>query len=364
MEVGIWGYGVSIPSRRIAVETINHVWQNIPLETVKRLNVKERTVLGPDEDTVTLAADAAFGALTMSEMQREQVGALFFGTQTSPYLTRPAAAILVDALGLDGNVFAADVQFSGKSGVSALLMAVAYVRAGMAEAAIAIGADTLSSHVSPGDSLEYTAAAGAGAVVVSSGAGLATVEAHGSYTSDTPDRFRLDGERYIRTGGSAMTNSSVGMRKHVARAWQALITEETAKSGQPCGADDFKYLVIQQLDGRGPFDIGRTLGFTKEQIVPGIVVDRVGDCGAATPLISLARVLDQALPDERVAVVSYGFGAGSDVVTLRTSPSVSRVGRKRIVDALIQKRVVIDYANYIKLERKYHTHERKVGTFD
>lgn len=315
-------------------------------------------MIGSDEDSVTLAANAAFNALEMSGLRLESVGALIMGTQTSPYLTRPAASILVEALGLRNDVFAADVQFSGKSGTSAVLMALAYVNSGMAEAAIAIGADTLSFHVSPGDSQEYVASSGAGAVVIGRGEGIATIESTSSYTTDTPDGFRLDGERYIRTGGAAMTNTGVGMQDNATGVWKSL------NSKQLHSPNTFKYLVIQQQDAKIPFQVGQRLGFSKEQTAPAIIADYLGDCGSASPLVALAKILDQASRNERIAVISYGSGAGSDALLLRVTTKIEQVSRKRTVDSLMARKTMVDYATYIKMEKKYYTHERKLSTFD
>ena len=93
MKSGIWGYGVGIPRLRITAEEIHRVWKNLPFEAVKVRGVKERAVVGPDEDTVTLSSDAVSKALKMSGLGRRDIGALILGTQTSPYHTRPAASI-------------------------------------------------------------------------------------------------------------------------------------------------------------------------------------------------------------------------------------------------------------------------------
>lgn len=358
MTSGIRGYGVAVPLRRIAIEEINNVWMNLPIQAVKGRKVRERAVLGPDEDPITMGADAACKALQMAGLDRKKIGALILGTQTSPYHTRPAASILVEAIGLRNDVFAADIQFSGKSGTSALLMALAYVNAGMAEAAIAIGSDTLSYHVSPGDSQEYVASSGACAVVVGRDSAIAEIEASASYTSDTPDYFRLDGERYIRTGGSAMTATGVGMQENMQGAWKGI------NGKQEYAPDSFQYLAIQQEDAKGPFQVGQRLGFTKEQITPGIFSDYLGDCGSASALISLAKVLDGATAGERIAAISYGSGAGSDVLIMKTTSRIGEINRKPSVGELISRKTMVDYSTYIKLERKYDTHERKVSTFD
>jgi len=358
MGSGVLGYGVAIPRRRIRIEEINDVWKNMPLQAVKGRKVKERGVLGPDEDTVTLGADAAQKAMKMSGLDREKIGALILGTQTSPYHTRPAASMLVDILGLRNDVFATDIQFSGKSGTSALLIALAYVNSGMAEAAIAIGSDTLSYHVSPGDSQEYVASSGACAMVVGRGAGIAEIEKSASYTTDTPDYFRLDGERYIRSGGSAMTNTGVGLQENMLGAWKSV------NGNKAYAPDSFRYLAIQQEDGKAPFQVGQMLGFSKEQITPGFFSDFLGDCGSASALISLAKVLDGAAPDERIAAISYGSGAGSDALILKTTSKIGKIYRKPSVSDLISRKTMVDYSTYIKLERKYDTHERKTSTFD
>lgn len=139
MSAYILGYGVSIPLARISLKVIHQAWQNIPWVAVEARGVREHTVLGPDEDTISLAANAATSALKRSRVEKEFIGALFLGTQTSPYLTRPSATVVAEMLGLKKEVFAVDLQFSGKSGSAALLNAVAWVQAGMTDAALAMG---------------------------------------------------------------------------------------------------------------------------------------------------------------------------------------------------------------------------------
>ena len=60
---------------------------------------------------------------------------------------------------------AADFEFACKAGTAAIQTCMGVVSAGIAETAMAIGADT--SQGAPGDALEYTAAAGGAAFVIS-----------------------------------------------------------------------------------------------------------------------------------------------------------------------------------------------------
>src|SRR5690554_474063 len=116
--VGIVDMAFAAPSGRLATADVEAVWQS---GSAKRSGVRERTVLDPDADVITLAAEAARRLAPLPPT----IGAIFFGTQSSPDLSRSAAAVLADMLGIAPAVFATDVRFSGKSGTAALAMAIA-----------------------------------------------------------------------------------------------------------------------------------------------------------------------------------------------------------------------------------------------
>jgi len=66
------------------------------------------------------------------------------------------------------------------------------------------------------------------------------------------------------------------------------------------------------------------LGFSEEQIEPGIVFDFIGNTYSANSLLGLAKVLDIASPWQRILLVSYGSGAGSDAISLITTPHIDK----------------------------------------
>ena len=97
---GIIGYGAYLPFTRIKVEEIHKVWRNTSLDKLKNvLMVHERAVLQPNEDTVTLAVAAAKEALSQSGVDREKINAIFLGTCTNPYDSRPSVTIVSEAIG-------------------------------------------------------------------------------------------------------------------------------------------------------------------------------------------------------------------------------------------------------------------------
>ncbi len=349
---GILGYGAFIPFTRIRVEEIYQVWRNTSLDRVKNvLQVNERAVLQPNEDTITLAVAAAKGAIEQSGIDRQKIDALFLGTCTNPYDSRPSSTMVAEALGTSSHFMGGDIQFSGKSGTTAIQVCLGLIRSGMAKAGLAVASDTINRHTCPGRFYEYTASAGSAAFVIGGEEPLAEIVGTHSYASDLSDFFRTEGERYIHdigVGGELFPAWEIGFVDHVVHASEALMKELSLRP------KDYTYAVFQQPYGFAPFAVGERLGFSKEQIEPGVVAAMIGDCGAASSLLGLVNVLDHAKKGERIFLASYGFGAGSDALSLEVTPVIDRKRPKAPFSAhLFEKKNLVDYATACRLEYKY-----------
>ena len=193
MNTGIVSYGVALPKYRIESGEIWRVWKNLATSFFDLLSIGERGVLGPEEDTLTLAAAAAKQALVRSGVEPGKIGAVLLGTGTSPYATKAAASILIDALGLSSNILATDVQCADKSGSTALWLAAGMIESGQIDYALVIGADTMNRHTQPGMVLEYVASAAAVAFVLGKENPIALLEARATHTHDQNDYFRTEG---------------------------------------------------------------------------------------------------------------------------------------------------------------------------
>ena len=95
--------------------------------------------------------------------------------------------------------------------------------------ALAIGADT--SQGAPGDALEYTASAGGAAYIIGEKNTLADIEHTCSYTTDTPDFYRREGEDYPSHGGRF--TGEPAYFKHVLGAAKMLFEETDSKPEAP-----------------------------------------------------------------------------------------------------------------------------------
>jgi hydroxymethylglutaryl-CoA synthase len=339
-SVGIAGYGVYIPHYRIAAREIARVWAGgqggVPVDA--------KSVPGPDEDTITMSIEAARGALARGGIDGSQLSAVWVGSESHPYSVKPSGTLVAEALGAAPWISAADWQFACKAGTEALTAGMGMVGSGMAEYVLAIGADTAQGR--PGDALEYTAAAGAAALLVGAAENaLAVIEATCSYVNDTPDFFRR-ADRAYPVHGNRFTGEPAyfGQIKHAAAH---LLDQLGTKPS------DYTYAVFHQPNARFPQTVARSLGFTPQQFAHGLLAPKIGNTYSAAALLGLCAVLDVAQPGETIFVTSYGSGSGSDAYALRvTDAIVERRGRALLTATYLAREKFVDYAVYAKWRGK------------
>ena len=359
MQTGIVSYGVALPKYRIEAAEIWKVWKNISQSFFDMLSISERGVLGPEEDTLTLAVEAARRALDRSGVPVEKIGAVLLGTGTSPYATKAAATVMIDALGLRDSVIATDIQCADKSGSTALWLAAGLIESGMIEYALVIGADTINRHTQPGMVLEYVASAGAVAFVLGKENRIATLEGMVTHSHDQNDYFRTEGERFIQPGaGFYGWVANWGLLDHVVPAGQALLEKLNLTP-----ADFSKFAVPQKTGVRSLMTMGK-LQLDMMQVLPYVLTAQIGDCGAAGVLLSLAHILDFAEAGERVGVIDYGAGAGCDAWSLVCTDLLpERRPETGLVIQLLEDKIMVDYATMSKFEQKLIQSPHRLSNF-
>jgi hydroxymethylglutaryl-CoA synthase len=295
-----------------------------------------------DEDSATIGVEAAREALSRAGIAPGEIGAVYIGSESHPYVVKPTATIVGEALGMGNEFFAADLEFACKAGTAGMQVCMALVKSGMIEYGLAIGADT--SQGAPGDPLEYSASAGGAAYLIGKKGVIAEIEGTYSFTSDMPDFWRREGQLYPRHGGR-FTGLPAYFR-HTTSAAKGLMEKMGLK------ASDFRYVVFHQPNGKFPVRAARMLGFDANQLKQGLVVPYIGNTYSSSSLIGLAAVLDVAKPGERILLVSFGSGAGSDAFSIVVTDEVEGIKRNPGVWDKIDRGVFIDYGVYVKLRRK------------
>lgn len=341
--VGIVGYGANVPSYRIKVEEIAKVWGDDPKSISNGLIVNEKSLPSADEDTATIAVTAARYALARAQIDPKKIGAVYVGSESHPYAVKPTATIVAEAVGATPELTAADLEFACKAGTAGIQMSMGLVESGMMEYALAIGADT--SQGAPGDALEYTAAAGGAAYVIGKKDTLADIEETYSYTTDTPDFYRREGQEYPSHGGRF--TGEPAFFKQVISAAKGLFEKTDSKP------EDYDYACFHQPNGKFYLRAGKQLGFTSEQVKQGLLTPNIGNTYSGAVPLALSNILDVAEPGDRIFVVSYGSGAGSDGFTLTVNEEIKE---KRDLapktQEIIDNKQYVDYAVYAKFKGK------------
>lgn len=341
-EVGIIGYGAYVPRYRLAAEEISRLWRSG--QDTDMLPIDQKSVAGVDEDTATMAIEAAHNSLKRAAISPDAIRAVWTGSESHPYSVKPTSTIVAQALGIVPHTLGADFEFACKAGTEALQTAIGFVGSGMGNYAMAIGVDTAQGR--PGDALEYTAAAGGAAYILGpANEAVAVLEGSFSYVTDTPDFFRRSYQKFPEHG-----NRFTGLPAyftHITNAVKTLLTELELKP------EDFAAAVFHQPNAKFPQKAAKMLGFRQSQIKTGLLAPVIGNTYAGSSPLGLTAVLDEAKAGDRLLLASFGSGAGSDVFSFRVTDKITEVQSAAPKTAAYIKRAkAVDYATYARWRNK------------
>ncbi|MBU0754995.1 MAG: hydroxymethylglutaryl-CoA synthase, partial [Planctomycetes bacterium] len=116
---------------------------------------------------------------------------------------------------------------------------------------------------------------------------------------------------------------------------------------------DFQWAVFHQPNGKFPMRAGKMLGFTREQIEQGWLVPKLGNTYSGASPLGLTAVLDVAKPGDKIFMVSYGSGSGSDGFVFTVTDRITEVQDMgpKTWDQLNRHRY-LDYGTYAKFRGK------------
>ncbi|HEX9970765.1 MAG TPA: hydroxymethylglutaryl-CoA synthase [bacterium] len=341
---GIVGYGAYIPRNRIKVEEIAKTWGADAPSYKKGLLLQEKSVPGPDQDTITMSVEATRNALQRAGIDARKIGAVYIGSESHPYAVKPSGTVVAEAINAVPECHTADLEFACKAGTEGMFICLGLVDAGLIEYGLGIGADT--SQGAPGDALEYSAAAGAAAFIMGKKDLIAECELTYSYMTDTPDFWRREHQFYPSHGGRF--TGEPAYFKHVMGAAEGIMKKAGKKPS------DFTYVVFHQPNGKFPLRVGKMLGFEKEQIQTGLLCPELGNTYSGASPLGLTAILDEAKPGDLILMVSYGSGAGSDAFIWRVTDRIKSVQDKapKTWDLLRSNKKYLDYGTYAKFRGK------------
>jgi len=326
MSIGITAFSAYLPYNRIKREVMGTAWERRGLKG-------ERCVANTNEDSVTMAVEAARGCLRV--VDREKVDALYFASVTAPYAEKSQSTLIATACNLGTGAFTADFGSTPKAGTTALRAALDAVAAKSASNVIVTAADCPVGY--PKSDQEQLYGDAGAAVAIGSENVVAEFVAAASVNNEIIDRWRNYGERYINVGEGRFI-ADKGYKKAMGDVLKAILK----KTGLE--AKDFAKVVLASPGLKDSAGVAKKAGFADEQVQDNMMLE-VGDCASAQPLLLLAAALDTAKPGDKILVAGYGNGADAFVFTV--TKEITKVQKGAFAASLANKKYLNSYIRYL-----------------
>jgi len=302
-NVGVVGFGAYIPKFRITVEEIAKVYEKDGKSVAASLGLNQKAVADRDEDTATLAVEAALLAISRSsKLKPENLGAVLIGSESHPYVVKPTGSIVAEVLGVGRDYLTADLEFACKAGTTAMTLIASLI---------------LGSKKYPW---------------------LAKLNTVSSFNSDTPDFWRREAEKYPAHAGRF--TGEPAYFTHVVQGTKEYLQKFKQK------ISDFSHVVLHMPNAKFPQKAAARLGINREQLKTGFIVPEIGNPYSASAMTGLVKVLEEGKAGEKILVTSYGSGAGSDSFSL-TIKRKNPINKKDDIKNQLKNVEQISYTKYL-----------------
>ena len=303
----IAGVGGALPERRVSNDELAKTVDTSDEWIVERTGIRSRYIAGEGETTGTLATGAARSALANAGVAPADIDLIVLATAT-PDQTFPSTATKVQAaLGIN-DCIAFDVHAVCTGFLYALSVADSMLRAGNANKALVIGAETFSRILDWEDR--------ATCVLFGDGAGALVLSAEEGDRGILSTRLHADGRHndLLFVDGGPSTTGTVGklrmkgreVFRHAVVNLAEVLTEVLEAAG--LNAADVDWVVPHQANARILDATARKLGLPPEKVV--VTVDKHANTSAA----SVPLAFDTAVKDGRIqrgdVVVLEAMGGG------------------------------------------------------
>jgi len=334
---GVIGFGSYVPRYRLPREVIAREWGQPSMGG-------EKAVANHDEDSLTLAVNAAVNA--MPAAQPGALDAVFFASTTPPYREKQAAATVAAVLDTGAAVRTADFGDSLRAGTAALLAGVDAVRGGARRVLVCAGDCRLGEP----DTLAEQNAGDAGAAIVLGGdaeGALATVVGTHSVTQEFLGTWRRESQDFLHSFPGAF-ETKFGFAPSVIGAVKGVLQRTGTKPDQIATA------LIAAPNPRAIGAVAKAIGIDPKKQVSDTLWTMLGDLGTTLPLVLLAGALERAKPGDLLLLA--GYGDGGDAILFRVTDAISAYQTSRSLFSQVERKRLLGsygkYARFRKLIRK------------
>ncbi|EAZ80001.1 3-oxoacyl-ACP synthase III family protein [Algoriphagus machipongonensis] len=317
----ILGVGHYVPERIVTNDELSEMMDTNNEWIVERTGIEERRWFTPGFDTVTsLSKNASLMALERAGLQASEIDFIVFATITPDYYVPGNGVLLQRELGIPG-IGALDIRNACSGFIYALSVADQFIKTGMYQKILVVGAEIQSSGLDKSDEGRSSAvifADGAGAVILgkaeNQNTGILSTHLHadGTYAeelyckdpgSSREDRFSQDlfdsGSFFLKMNGNVVF-------KHAIVRFIEVINE--ALEANQLSKEEIDLLVPHQANLRISQYIQQKLKMPDEKVFNNIM--NLGNTTGATIPIALSEAWEQGRIKEGDLVCLAAFGSG------------------------------------------------------
>ncbi|MDP1511045.1 beta-ketoacyl-ACP synthase III [Paenibacillus sp. CMAA1739] len=313
--VGVIGTGKYVPEKILTNKDLEEIVETSDEWIVSRTGIQERHIAAPEQATSDLAYEAAVKALESAGMTAQDLDLIIVATVTPDMAFPSTACILQDKLGAKGAA-AFDLSAACSGFVYGLATATSFIKTGIYNNALIIGADCLSRITDYTDRNTCVLFGdGAGAVVIgevpegrgfqsfdlgAEGAGgtLLKLEAGGSRLPASTDTLE-NKQHYIYMNGREVFKFAV-------RVMGTATVDVLEKAGM--SKDDIDLFVPHQANIRIIQSAMQRLDLPEEKVV--INVNKYANTSAASIPLALVEAAEEGRMKEGDRILMVGFGGG------------------------------------------------------
>ncbi|WP_342428737.1 beta-ketoacyl-ACP synthase III [Paenibacillus sp. FSL L8-0158] len=313
--VGVIGTGKYVPEKILTNKDLEAIVETSDEWIVSRTGIQERHIAAPEQATSDLAYEAAIKALESAGMTAQDLDLIIVATVTPDMAFPSTACILQDKLGAKGAA-AFDLSAACSGFVYGLATATSFIKTGIYNNALIIGADCLSRITDYTDRNTCVLFGdGAGAVVIgevpegrgfqsfdlgAEGAGgtLLKLEAGGSRLPASAETLE-NKQHYIYMNGREVFKFAV-------RVMGTATVDVLEKAG--LSKDDIDLFVPHQANVRIIQSAMQRLDLPEEKVV--VNVHKYANTSAASIPLALVEAAEEGRMKEGDRVLMVGFGGG------------------------------------------------------
>lgn len=349
MEIGIEKLGFYTPKNYIDIVELAKARNQEPDKFTIGIGQDKQAVPAVYEDAVTMAAEAADQVL--DETNRDDIGLVIVGTESSVDESKASALFLMDLLNLPEDVRAFEIKEACYGATAGLQMAANFINANPDKKALVIASDIARYGINtPG---EVTQGAGSVAMLISNDPEILTLENKSVYMSrNVGDFWRPTFSKTAFARGKYSNQIYIEFFETLWKKYQAKYQVT---------ADDFKAMLfhipytkmgakaMRTLDGNIPAEKYEQL---KSEYQASIKFGReVGNLYTGSLYLGLLSYLinSDVEPADELLLFSYGSGAVGELYSAKVSSDFKQKINVKNVQSMLNERQQISISDYEKI---------------